>query len=715
VVRLDGAPVVATQQGSTIYSGSLTYRTEDQAMLLTPMGPDKPVVMTDTKGSLVHTTRMDFFRPKQQAILYGASDARFPQQDEGGKEAAPLMAKWSKTCTLYFASGEGTSGGAGAASQSMNIERAELDGDVYVDHPQIKLKSQALELAFDTTKAEKGGATSRPTTRPVVAMATTTRPTSAPTTQPAIRSDLKQLVATGSVHCEMTDSAKKTQTIDCNRLTLQTAKAPDGKIYPNTVNADGAVHAVDPDQDLRAGHLAVNLRPSTQPSKSGGQNANAELQSLIAHQDVKVISKDGTTTYSDQLLIDSKNGHNDVKLLGQPAKIVDKKNTLTGSVIEIFPDRQQLQIVGNGTMKGTQQEKAGEPERPIDVTWNRGMVYDGKQNLVDITGQVVAVTKDAQGATNTAKGDRVRMTLADASPTTKPSKATTQAAATQPAVVAVAVATSQPTTKPSKGEYGGMASKNVKSIRFDDSAEITSVTLADDGSLLRRTHLEAATVDYDMLLKKLLVPVEGRMIVEDHRPAATRPVAGANGTTAGGGGDARPAGASVDQGAENNRGSTAFAWTKQFTYDDSVHQAVMEGDAAKPVVVVHRDDSPKAQLFRLTGETVTADLEPAPTTQPSVKANDPATKPADPESKVQLKRVTATGHVTFSGPGTQMNALYMEYDPMTHWLIARGNERELVDFSVASQPGGSKRAEEVQYNLDSGEVRATKMSVRLGR
>jgi elongation factor P hydroxylase len=82
---------------------------------------------------------------------------------------------------------------------------------------------------------------------------------------------------------------------------------------------------------------------------------------------------------------------------------------------------------------------------------------------------------------------------------------------------------------------------------------------------------------------------------------------------------------------------------------------------------------------------------------------------------VQLKRVTATGHVLFTGPGAQMNALYMEYDPVTHWLIARGNERELVDFSVASQPGGSKRAEEVQYNLDSGEVRATKMSVRLGR
>ena len=688
VVRLDGAPVIARQQDSTIYSGTLTYRTEDQAMLLTPMGPDKPIVMTDTKGSLVHTTRMDFFQPKHQAILYGASDALFPQADESGKPGAPLLTKWTKSCTLYFANAakeeSGAAGGAtttptdvaSSSAGSMNIERAELDGDVFVDHPQLKLNSQQLELTFDTSKK---GATTNPTTRPAGAVAAggpttrpaapqrmsplakqlagvqatvkehddeiaaaiapfngadlnellvtkaqeveglegrlaqqskamkdlaaagqsppkplrdeletvqtryaaakadfeekqktlvhvqdlrseraelarqagqieaqlavnaatpTTRPvrmmadgvtsrataTTGPTTRPAMRSDLKQLVATGAVHCVMTDSAKKSQTIDCSRLTMQTSTTPDGRIYPNTVNADGEVHAVDPDQDLRAGHLAVTLRPTTQPSKGGGgigggDSANAELKSLIAHKDVKVVSKDGTITLSDDLLVDSKDGHNNIKLLGLPATIIDKKSTLSGPVIEIFPDAQQLQIVGNGNMKGVQQEKAGEPERPIDVTWVRGMVYDGKANTVDITGQVVAVTKDAEGATNTARGERMRMMLADAAPTTQ---ATTQAsAATQP--VLVATATSQPTTKPAKGQYGAMASKNVRQITFDENATITSVTLADDGSLLRRTHLEAATVNYDMLLKRLLVPVRGRMIVEDHRPAATQP------------------------------------------------------------------------------------------------------------------------------------------------------------------------------------------------
>jgi hypothetical protein len=263
-----------------------------------------------------------------------------------------------------------------------------------------------------------------------------------------------------------------------------------------------------------------------------------------------------------------------------------------------------------------------------------------------------------------------------------------------------------------------MASKTVRHITFDENATIESVTLADDGSLLRRTHLEAATVEYDLLLKQMLIPVEGRMIVEDHRPT-TQPTAAQ--------GEPRAASAKVDANAENNRGTTAFHWPIKFTYDDSVHQAVMTGEPRNQVVVVHRDDSPKAQSFRLTGDVVTADLEevaiPQPTTKPATQPTTravagAATQPSKKEdrlSKVQLKRVTASGNLVFTGPGAEIHALYMEYDPHTHWLIARGNEQQLVDFRMANQPLGSKKAEEVHYNLESGEVQATKMSVQMRR
>jgi hypothetical protein len=295
--------------------------------------------------------------------------------------------------------------------------------------------------------------------------------------------------------------------------------------------------------------------------------------------------------------------------------------------------------------------------------------------------------------------------VATVQPTTQFAVATT--------VATTAGATTQATTKPSKGPSSGMASKNVKEISFEENAEVNSVTLADDGTLLRRTHLTASTVQYDMVSKRMTVPVEGRMLVEDHRPT-TQPTAG--------GSEPQPAGGKV--GPENNRGTTAFAWSKRFTYDDGTKHAVMEGDLARPVRVVHRDDAGSKE-YQLTGETVTADMEEvAATTQPSTTgagvqvaaAGSTTTKPTTkPSTKMQMKRVTATGHLLFTGPGAQIRALYMEFDPKTNWLMARGNERELVDFNIASQPGGPKLAEEVNYNTETGQVMAKRPQVRMGR
>ncbi len=70
-----------------------------------------------------------------------------------------MLAKWTKTCTLYFAAAEG-----GSAS-NMNIDHAELDGEVNIDHPQLKLRSDQLDLAFNSAKKP----TTNPSTMPTVA------------------------------------------------------------------------------------------------------------------------------------------------------------------------------------------------------------------------------------------------------------------------------------------------------------------------------------------------------------------------------------------------------------------------------------------------------------------------------------------------------------------------------------------------------------------
>ncbi len=135
-------------------------------------------------------------------------------------------------------------------------------------------------------------------------------------------------------------------------------------------------------------------------------------------------------------------------------------------------------------------------------------------------------------------------------------------------------------------------------------------------------------------------------------------------------------------------------------------------------MVVHKDESEKGQSFRLTGDNVGAELEEVPnppkaSTQPATLPTTQATtKPAEKQTKVQIKRVIASGHLYFTGPGAEIKAEHMEYDPNTHWLVARGSDRDLVDFTIASSPGGPKLAEEVQYNLDTGQFRATKPRLR---
>jgi hypothetical protein len=764
VVRLEGRPVRAKQQDSVVECGTLVYRTEDQGMLLTPMAPERPVVMTDAKGAVVRTVRMDYSRPKNVATLYGVSDAVFPQFDENGKAAQPVLAKWSKTCTLYF---------VGEKQSEMNIERAELDGDVAVDHTQLKLRSQELDLLFEP----QGGGTTRPATQVAATQVAatqvattqattaaiaraTTGPVSKPSTRPAMRADLRQMVATGTVHCEMTDEKQRVQTIECDRLALLTAKTADGRIYPSTINADGSVRTVDPDQEMRAGHMAITLKPTTKPmtkpttrdvmvaatqatdravlaagavgagtaTTKPADTASAELRSLIAHKDVNVITKEGTKIWADQLLVDNKGGQNVVKLLGAPAWVVDPKNTLSGPIIEIYPDAQRLEVFGAGMMKGVQQEKAGDTPRPVDVTWTRGLMADGKSNAVDVSGQVVAVSKDEKGAVNTAKGEHVKMLLMDVAPTTKP--ATTQAAATQASGSdeatkrrsdeGKAVAATQPTTKPSRsGQYAGMSNKSIRKVTFTDSAQISSVTMADDGSLLRRMHLEAPIVEHDMVTRRMVIPVEGRMVVEDHVDRSAMKPSTAPSTASSTNPATGPENAGFGAG-ENPRGTTAFGWSKSFTYDDAGKVAVMEGTDERPVIIAHRDDSGDAKTFHLTGQVVTAEMEEVapPATQASPTQPAATTRPVEKKDQIrmQLKRVTANGRLVFSGPGVEVHSRELEFDPKSNVVIARGDGRTPVVFDIESSPGGQKEADMIRYDLKTGRLlEATHVNVRMNR
>src|SRR5260370_42347329 len=101
------------------------------------------------------------------------------------------------------------------------------------------------------------------------------------------------------------------------------------------------------------------------------------------------------------MLVDKKEAHPNIKLVGQPfARIVQKNNIITGSIIDLSPDSQQLNVDGGGTMHGTQQESPGGSAKPVDVSWTHTMRADGRRNIVDASGDVVAKTADADGTGN---------------------------------------------------------------------------------------------------------------------------------------------------------------------------------------------------------------------------------------------------------------------------------------------------------------------------
>lgn len=724
IVSFKGGPVVARQQGSEISCAVLSYHSQDRSVYAREgrEGQNIPLVMTmlDARGkSVIHTGALAFTQPKellQRCRLEGPSTAIMPNQAEG---SAPMTAAWSDQGIFDF-----TQSAPGAKSA---LTRAELVGKVKVDHPQMKLDSDSLELAF---------APVAPSTTAPAALAAqpaelvpASQPVTPASTRPAIamgQTGLKHLQAVGNVHCVMVGDKQQNQDIHCDNLAVATTM-DNGRLVPQIINADGKVHAISPDWDLQSGHLEATVVSKGAVGKAGPSPAPAThpastepvmdlaLQSLAAHENVVVVTKDATTATADDLLVNVKDGKTSLRLVGRPASVVDKQSTLTGPVIIIMPDDQQLSIPAAGELHAVQQESPGAATRPVVVVWSNRLHADGKTNNVDAQGNVVATTVDADGTVNHVQGDAVTLTLADATPSTMPT--------TRSATVSGVVAATVPATTPSADDrMSVMGHKTIRRAVFHDNAEIRSTLLGADGSLLRRMHMESQTIIYDVLppaasttgpaiapavasagatrpaeaqLRRLTVPTPGRLLMEDFRPAAVAA------TQSG----ARSAQVDADA-AVSARGSTAVKWARSMVYDDLSRQLVMEGD----VKIVHQDND-KEEPLHLDADKVVADLiSVAPTTQPAAPATQGTTRPSG-EIKIQVRKVTASSNVRVISRGIEMTAASMEYDPLTHILTARGTENNPVVWSrIQATARGHEpmKAIELQWNTQTDATKIIK-------
>ena len=227
----------------------------------------------------------------------------------------------------------------------------------------------------------------------------------------------------------------------------------------------------------------------------------------------------------------------------------------------------------------------------------------------------------------------------------------------------------KPSTKPS--DFDTIGDREIKSVILDGSATVTSTITDPQGALLQQRHIDAERMEFyqdNPKAKRLVIPVPGRMLTIDNRPT-TQP---ANPT------------AVVPDDPMSMRGALAFRWNQSLVYDESKQQVVMLGG-----VQVARQDQGTDQKTTLTGDTLIADVEPAPqpTSKPAGKASNAA---ANPESKMNVKKFHVEGNVEVLTGAMHVRAETMDYDPQTHVMIARGAGRKRVEkLNERNQPEAS--------------------------
>ena len=381
-----------TRETNKVRCASADYYSADGAVAVHNSPQFPQVVMTQTpappapgesrprgQDSVITTENLVYSGLTREAVLTGKGSASLAMNkagDPGAAQPAPgapppaekpperLEARWARSAVLNFAAGPKDQ------HDAMAIEHAVLTGDVDVKHPQLALKSQALDLYFDPAAPARRKPTTAPADPAAVASAAGARPE-----KTATQSELRRVVAADTVWCDLKDQNGKRQTVLCDHLTMQTATDDDGKLYPRIVNADGNAHAYDSQQDLRAKHVELTMAPAKKlpavgdaarpaappkPADPGAvDTASVELQTMTALEEVQVNSADGSLATGAELYVLMKEGQPHARLVGQPASpghpdarpatVVDaKQSVVTGPVISFDPKANTASVEGAG-------------------------------------------------------------------------------------------------------------------------------------------------------------------------------------------------------------------------------------------------------------------------------------------------------------------------------------------------------------------------------
>jgi hypothetical protein len=683
IIRLSGTPLKLYRDGAKIEAAGAMFHTADGSASLRSSDEVPRVTLRSADGAVVSTPALTYAEDGGVAMLKGPGQADIPMGR--GTQKQNLSATWGDECLLELPKD--------ARGQAI-IRRANLKGSVAIAHPRMDLNTDALELAFAAQSASQPG-----------------NPSGAkqPTTTSAKTPDLERLLATGSVIAKLKDPMGQTRSVQARTLEMQTLASPDGELLPRTIIADGDVLMSDPTQSLRAQRVNATLKPkpktttapadpveldadagveptswpTTQPAK---EPFDMVLESLIAQGAVRLEGQRGAYATAEQLEAYERDGVSEVKLMGvgpSSAVVSDGKSTITGPVLILHPQDQRAEVPGGGTMVLVPEPKPGNraPE-PVHVAWTGHAALDGKTNLVDLHEGIAFKTVDAEGMTTTSKANHLQIVLADR-PTTQPATQPTTDPATRPAM------------RPSEGGLAALqdmdflANKDPRSAKLTGGVEVESTLLNAEGGILRRMYMKSEEAGYDIEARRMIVPLPGRLLYEDHRPPEARKDD-----------DAGPA----------NRGMTAFEWKRQLTYDDAADRAVMEGD----VDINHVPDDPNDQSFRIGTQRVTAEMERKPATAPAtLPTTAPATQSNALATRMRLKQVIADGGVSVRTKRFQFTATRLSYSPTTGILTAHGapgdpitltDDQGQVDSAIESLTWNTK-TDQVSLKGGRGRVR----------
>ena len=408
----DTTPAVLVRNGSIIHCASFRYHTLDKSVDLNNSAALPVVTVFDAKGTKIYAPAISY-DGLSTATIPGPARAEFPVSANSSAGTQPTTrpmeiakADWSDSCTLALKPGE---------HGDMQVSEALLDGDVHVDHPQIKLNADELDMALDNVPRPASG-------KAATGAAAATQGSGAVDST----AQLHEMNASGSVDCTLRDSQGRPQRIIADHLTFRQKRDATGTEVPHELVADGAVHTFDQTQSLKCGHLVAELEPMSQAvhaatgPASGKSSGDVELRELTANGDVHFVnSTDGSFADSDNLHVETLKpaignipADQEIELLGQPfARVGDKQSVLTGPIIHYNPGTKESHVIGAGTIhalqQGTQQVigdggHAGPSTRPIDVAWKTSFAMHGNDNRIKIVGDVHTRSVAADGTVDTA-------------------------------------------------------------------------------------------------------------------------------------------------------------------------------------------------------------------------------------------------------------------------------------------------------------------------